>query len=47
MKKAEIILIILVIINIISNIFLLTKYFEHKPILDDLSKTYLIETANR
>ena len=46
MKKIEIILIVLVIINIISNVFLLTKYFEHKPILDNLSKTYLIKESN-
>lgn len=42
MKKSEIILIILVVINIMINVFLLTKYIEVRPILNELSNIYMI-----
>ena len=42
MKKSNIVLIAVVIINIIINIFLLAKYIEFKPLLNELSKTYII-----
>ena len=38
MKKSNIVLIAVVIINI----FLLAKYIEFKPLLNELSKTYII-----
>ena len=42
MNKSNIVLIAIVIINIIINIFLLAKYIEFKPLLNELSKTYII-----
>ncbi|MEI3433956.1 MAG: hypothetical protein V8R26_02820 [Clostridia bacterium] len=42
MKKSNIVLIAVVIINIIINIFLLAKYIAFKPLLNELSKTYII-----
>ena len=42
MRKSNIVLIAVVIINIIINIFLLAKYIELKPLLNELSKTYII-----
>lgn len=42
MKKSNIVLIAVVIINIIINIFLLAKYIKFKPLLNELSKTYII-----
>lgn len=42
MKKSNIVLIAVVIINIIINIFLFAKYIEFKPLLNELSKTYII-----
>ena len=42
MKKINIFFIAIVIINIIIYIFLLAKYIEFKPLLNELSKTYII-----
>lgn len=46
MKKTEIILTVIVVISVILNIFLLSQYIKFKPLLNDLSKTYLIGESN-
>ena len=43
MKIKDAILIILIVINMLLTIFLFTQFFKYRPLLNDLSKTYLIE----
>ena len=43
MKIKDAILIMLIVINILLTIFLFTQFLQYRPLLDDLSKTYLIE----
>ncbi len=45
MKKTEIVLMIMVAVSIILNIFLLSQYIKFRPLLNDLSKTYMVEES--
>lgn len=46
MKKTEIILTMMVVISVALNILLLSQYIKFKPLLEDLSRTYLVDEAN-